>query len=460
MSENNNTIKHEQKASLIDLTGIVDDMLKGVYRLRIRFLMIILIVTAIYCGYQRMTYTPYYVASSTFTISASISAEETSSYLDNTTANQMAKTFPYILKSGVLNDVVAEDLGVQKIDGTISADVMSDTNLFTLNVRSGSPAMAEKILKSVVKNYPTVAEFVIGSTKLSLMDETGTPTAPANPFSWKHELFIGVAIGLFICLLIDLLYAFGRNTVQREDDFKKMFSIKSLGVLPQAKFNKRRTETEELVVLDNVRLPKVFLESTRTIRRRIERSCKEHNIHSFLITSAMPGEGKSTVAANVALSLSMKGYKVILVDADLRNPSTAKILGMEEQKIGTLEVMKGEVPYQEAAQRYKDTNVMFLAGSTPIQDTASVLSGEYMKRFIKELEENADYVIIDTPPSALLSDAAIVAQYVEGAVFVVRQDYTDVDRIVDGMEILASSKVHISGCVLNYAPVRGPGIVG
>ncbi|MCI5622383.1 tyrosine-protein kinase family protein, partial [Anaerostipes sp.] len=144
-----------------------------------------------------------------------------------------------------------------------------------------------------------------------------------------------------------------------------------------------------------------------------------------------------------------KGHKVILVDADLRNPSTAKVLGMKEQSIGTLEVIKGEASIEEAVQPYKDTGVMILAGSNPIQDTSSVLSGENMRHFIKELEKQADFVIIDTPPSALLSDAAIVAQYVDGAVFVVRQDYTDVDQILDGMEILSGSGVTINGCILN-----------
>ena len=112
-------------------------------------------------------------------------------------------------------------------------------------------------------------------------------------------------------------------------------------------------------------------------------------------------------------------------------------------------MIKGEADIEEAVQPYKETGVMVLAGSNPIQDTSSVLSGYNMEQFVKKLEEQADFVIIDTPPSALLSDAAIVAQYVNGAVFVVRQDYTEIDRILDGMEILSASGVEIKGCILN-----------
>lgn len=441
--------KKENREGLIDITGILDDLIKGALHMKWRFLVLILLCAGLFCGYKRLNYSPYYVASSTFTISSSISTESSDTYMDNATANQMAKTFPYILKSGVLKDIVAQDLGVQSIPGKIKANVMQDTNLFTLSVTADDPKMADKILKSVVKNYPTVAEFVIGSSRLTLMDESGIPKSPANPFSFRHEIVNGALIGIVLCFVLDLLLAFGKNTVRKEEDFKKMFSVRSLGILPHARFNKRRSNVQELVVLDNPRLPRNFLEAARTVRRRIERASKENGMRSFLVTSAMPGEGKSTVSANIALALAMKGHKVILVDADLRNPSTAKVLGMKEQSIGTLEVIKGEASIEEAVQPYKDTGVMILAGSNPIQDTSSVLSGENMRHFIKELEKQADFVIIDTPPSALLSDAAIVAQYVDGAVFVVRQDYTDVDQILDGMEILSGSGVTINGCILN-----------
>ena len=366
-----------------------------------------MICGVVFCGYKRLTYSPYYVASSTFTINFSITSENSNTYIENATVNQMAKSFPYILKSGAFKEVLAQDFGIQSVSGTIEAEVMENTNLFTLKVTANNPKMAEKILKAVVKNYPSVAEFVIGSSQLTLMDESGVPITPANPFSYRHEIQIGVLIGILLYILLDVLLAPGKNTVKKED-FKRLFHAKSLGIMPHAKFHKKRTQTQELIVLDNPRIPRSFLEAARTVRRRIESAQKETGMKSFLVTSAMPGEGKSTVSANIAISLAMKGYKVILVDADLRNPSTAKVLGMNEQELGTLEVMKGEVNIDDAVQQYKNTSVKVLAGSTPIQDTSAVLSGKNMRQFVKELEAEADFVIIDTPPSGLLSDAAIV----------------------------------------------------
>ena len=399
--------KTEHKENLIDIAGLFDDLIKGIIQMKWRFLIILVICGAVFCGYKRLTYSPYYVASSTFTINFSITSENSNTYIENATVNQMAKSFPYILKSGAFKEVLAQDFGIQSVSGTIEAEVMENTNLFTLKVTANNPKMAEKILKAVVKNYPSVAEFVIGSSQLTLMDESGVPITPANPFSYRHEIQIGVLIGILLYILLDVLLAPGKNTVKKED-FKRLFHAKSLGIMPHAKFHKKRTQTQELIVLDNPRIPRSFLEAARTVRRRIERAQKETGMKSFLVTSAMPGEGKSTVSANIAISLAMKGYKVILVDADLRNPSTAKVLGMNEQELGTLEVMKGEVNIDDAVQQYKNTSVKVLAGSTPIQDTSAVLSGKNMRQFVKELEAEADFVIIDTPPSGLLSDAAIV----------------------------------------------------
>ena len=90
------------------------------------------------------------------------------------------------------------------------------------------------------------------------MDESGVPTAPANPFSYKHELEIGAAIGILLCVFLDVLLALGKNTVKKEEDFKRLFHVDSLGVLPHAKFHKKRTQVEELIVLDIQDFQEVF----------------------------------------------------------------------------------------------------------------------------------------------------------------------------------------------------------
>ena len=117
-------------------------------------------------------------------------------------------------------------------------------------------------------------------------------------------------------------------------------------------------------------------------------------------------------------------------------------------------IAKHMFPLNIKPPKYRESYIVSLADKI-CSSYETIISGENMRQFIKELEAKADFVVIDTPPSAMLSDAAIVAQYVDGAVFVIRQDYTEADRILEGMEILSSSGAQITGCILNDANVKG-----
>ncbi|MFQ7768827.1 MAG: hypothetical protein ACLRIL_11495 [Fusicatenibacter saccharivorans] len=97
------------------------------------------------------------------------------SYYDNVTAEQLGKTFPYLVTSGVLKDVVARDLGIGAVTSEIQASVMENTNLFTIRVKDASPETAYRVMKSVITNYPEVAEYIIGATTLTVVDESGVP---------------------------------------------------------------------------------------------------------------------------------------------------------------------------------------------------------------------------------------------------------------------------------------------
>jgi len=113
------------------------------------------------------------------------------SYYDNVTAQQLGKTFPYIVTSGVLKDVVARDLQVGAVTSQIEASVMENTNLFTIRVKDSSPDTAYRVLQSVITNYPEVAEYIIGATTLTVVDDSGVPVSPSNSQDAVHAGMIG-----------------------------------------------------------------------------------------------------------------------------------------------------------------------------------------------------------------------------------------------------------------------------
>ena len=147
-----------------------------------------------------MHYVPYYTASSTFTINiqedqSGGNMTQTTSFYDNETAEQMAKTFPYILTSGVLRRKVAKDLGVAVVTGNVKASVAENTNLFTISVTDTDPERAYDTLQSVIENYPTVSEAIVGKTSMKMLDETGVPENPDNPRGFKMNAVKGAVVG-------------------------------------------------------------------------------------------------------------------------------------------------------------------------------------------------------------------------------------------------------------------------
>lgn len=449
--------KEQQQRNLVDISAIIDDMWVGMKKYWWLFLALVSICASALYFQARRSYAPYYTAYSTFTVNANVAVGYSESNYNQTVAAQIGSTFPYLISSGVLNAIIAEDLGTEGVPGSIDVTAMEDTNLITIRVTSSEPQMAYDILQSVITNYPKVGEFVFGDTKLNLMDESGAPEAPANLPAFKSAAYKGAGMGALISLILLALYAFTRNTVRKEDDLKKILNIKCLGALPKARFKRRGKVKNPLVMLDNTGIPSMFVEAARTIRTRVEKDMREQGIHTFLVTSAVPGEGKSTIAANVALSLTKRGYKVLLVDADMRKPAVVKTMGIEKSEYGFCDVLSGKVKPEEAIVRYKDTRLQVIQGGTPITNTSRILNKPETAKVMEHLAKLADCVIFDTPPSAVVSDAAMMAQYVQGAIYVVRQDYAKVDKVLEGVEMLASTGVHFTGCILNDAVV---GITG
>ena len=126
----------------------------------------------------KLRYQPMYEAYTSFVVGSNRAVGY--SYYDNVTAQQLGKTFPYIVTSGVLKDVVARDLQVGAVTSQIEASVMENTNLFTIRVKDSSPDTAYRVLQSVITNYPEVAEYIIGATTLTVVDDSGVPVSPIN----------------------------------------------------------------------------------------------------------------------------------------------------------------------------------------------------------------------------------------------------------------------------------------
>ena len=187
------------------------------------------------------------------------------------------------------------------------------------------------------------------------------------------------------------------------------------------------------------------------LRARIEKEAGRNDLKVFLVTSAAPGEGKSTIAANTAMALAMRDSKVVLVDCDLRNPSVRERLNMEEEGAGLYEYLVKEAELKDILQWNEEYKMYVVPGGKPIGNGAELIDSPRMYELMELLKDFADYVILDTAPVGVLTDTAVLAQTADSALFVVKQDYANRSAIMDAIEQLSESGIYFAGCILNGA---------
>ena len=434
----------EKNMAGIDLGILISDFRRGAKHLLIPGILLIVLLTAFFCWRTFRSYSPQYQASASFTVYVTNPLQAEVRTYNTATAEQMQKTFPYILTSGALSSKVMKELGISSMP-KVTASVLSNTNIFTLTVTSGDPQLAYDVLNAVIAYYPSIAEFVVGPTDMYLLDESGLPTAPINSRDYSAAVKKGVVVGLVLWVGAVLFLCFARSTVHDEEELRRLVNLSCLGMLPMVKaYQKSKTYPGLTGQGDQYG----FGEAMRLLRLRVEKEMQKENQKVLLVSSAIPGEGKTTVATNLALALAQKGSKTLLVDCDLRNPSIAGVLG-EKGTRGLSDYLRGNHSINDFIRPTKTENFYAVYGGRPVSNAAELLATEKTQEFIDAAREVFDYIILDTPPCSLLADAAELSSLADCALITIRQDFASKSQILEGIQLLSDDNLPLAGCVLN-----------
>lgn len=428
----------------IDLRILAGDVLRCARRLFWLLPVLAILLGALLGGYTWYSYSPRYQASASFTVYVTNPLYASVRAYHAATAEQMAKTFPYILTSGVLSDLVREDLQLESIP-PVTASALENTNLFTLSVTAGDPELAWRVLESVIRNYPQVAEYVVGPTELVLLDESGVPQQPVNAPGWKGAAVKGAAAGCALWLALLVLLAMTRRTVHNEEELKRITNLRCFGTLPTVRTGKQACP---LVTQEHVRPG--FSESVQLLRVRMEKQLQESGGKVLLVSSATPGEGKTTVTANLAAALAMRGHSTLVLDCDLRNPSVAEAFGRKNES-GFSDYLQGKAYPLKIIQKLDVPGLAIIPGGKPAENAAELLAKKEARRLIALLRGMYEYILLDTPPCSTLADASELAGVADGMLMVIRENFVSQGQIFDGLETMQACGVPVLGCVLNGA---------
>lgn len=442
---------HEkEELQTIDVVHVVHQFFNALRRYWVMVLVLTVLLAAVNGIRTYRSFRPMYEAKAQFTVNSGYTSDDifNSTYYNNMAAQQLAEAFPSMLHMELMKDLMKQQLGKNSINGTITAQAVAETNLFILTVRSSSPEDAHDILCAVIDCYPQVAVYVVDNPQVIIRREPTVPAQPYNAFSWTGPLIKGGIVGFALGMGALLVLAFLRKTVSTVDELKKLINLPVLAIFPQIQFKKRRQEKQMILVTNTPALE----EPLHGLRLKVDKLLEGQTRKVILVTSTLSGEGKTTVAANLAMGLTSGGKRVVLVDADLRSQSVAECFGREPGSVGLMECLKNPERSVMDHLTHASQTLSYLSGPST-ENLRYSIDARAMRKLLTELLENYDYVVLDTAPCGLVSDTALMCHYADHVLYVVRPDCASQTQIFDAVDELYNRGVRLAGVVFNNVPV-------
>jgi polysaccharide biosynthesis transport protein len=293
-----------------------------------------------------------------------------------------------------------------------------------------------------------VSQVVDTSDQVSIMEPAGAPIS-VRPGLFK-SLLIGLAGGALAGIAILLLLDRIDDRMSSFTEFQHLFSESVLGQIPKEKSGGRVT----LLQPDDAR--HIFAESYRNVRSSLFFMPYEGpRPKTLLVTSAVPNEGKSTIASNLAITMALSGAKTLLIDGDLRRGAIREAFDLST-RVGLSEVLKQEVDWREVVVPTSYPNLFILPRGKTLSQPSEHLLRDSTDQLLKDLYHQYDYIIIDSSPVLAADDTTSLAPKIDATLFVVRLSYTSARLTRKSLELLYHRQVNVPGVILNFVDTSLP----
>jgi len=312
--------------------------------------------------------------------------------------------------------------------GVLEREVVANKQIFDMFLGRFKETSAAGDLQSVVAR---------------VIDPAIPSAVPYKP-NKRQAVLIALVVGLFAGVMLALLLERLDSTVKTSHDVESKLGLPVLASLPVIR--EKRGVTNERIFAENPQA--IFSEGIRNARTGIMLSSIDKPHHAIVVTSSVPGEGKTTFSTNLALAFAQT-KKVVLVDADLRRPSIYRLFGKEQNSPGLSNLVAGSTPASECIFKIEGLD-LFVVPSGPIPpNPLELLLSQRFEDALQKLHEMFEMVIIDSPPVQMVSDSMVVARHCTGVVFVTKADDTPYQVARNAVKRLRQMQANIIGVVLN-----------
>ena len=432
----------------LSLGVLLQDVVKNIW------VVILLCISTLLCytSATRLTYEPQYTSTATFMVGAK---DSTSAYNSLTTTQSMASVFVEVFQSNVLRNKIQEQLGDETFDGAISTSIIPETNLLIVQITSSSPTMAFKGLCALVDNYASVSDYIFANAQLEVIKDPIVPMAPSNPLDVKSKCPMVIAITVAVAIAVIVVLWYTRDTLQTPTAARRKLDSRVLRTIRHEEKNKtwrsKFLHKNTAPIITNTLISKGFTEDNLSLCSALEYHMRKRGQKVIMITSLGENEGKSTVAANLALSMAERNKKVLLIDCDFRKPSLHKIFEVPVTEGQTVtDYLLGESrdvsAYLVELKKYGITLGISQASHRSI---TTLINNGRLSQLVQDMAGQMDCVILDTPPMLAAADAEAIAKMADTAVMISRADYVPTDSINEGLNRLRKYAPDVCGVVLN-----------
>ena len=401
---------------------------------------------------ENSVYTPTYTSSAVLVVRSKVGTSGVYSNLDSSV--EMAKIFTTVFKQSTIKKLAAKNIGEDSFNGTVDATITGTTNLMNISVSSKDPELSFRLLSSILEIYPNVSDTIFTDAVIDVISYPNMPTAPSNSALVVYRNYIILFAMAFEAAMIIILSLL-RNTVKDEKGFAEEIAAPLLGTITHEHAhisNKEKFLRKKRSMLINDAFSSLkFTEDYHKLATKFEHLYKRKDKKVFTITSIAENEGKSTVASNIALALAERGYKVALIDLDIRKPSLYKVFDFNhELKVEYTDVLANKVPLSEFSFfPYKKSNLLIAFNKKSHTNSNHLFNNGILEKNLKFLRKKVDFVIIDTPPYSVSADAVTVASYSDSSVLVVKTDCVAIEDVNDTILTLSDVSGNFDGCILN-----------
>ena len=402
--------------------------------------------------------TKLYRASVQIFVATSTTSNATDLSQGNAFAQERVQSYTSIANSPDVTNAVIKQLGLkltgEQLADEISADAPLNKVLINIHVTDHDPRRAATLANAVAN----VFSFVVQRTeqtdangkpvvKLTVIHPATVPKTPVEPNQLLNiglGLVLGILVGVGVVILRDVL----DNTVKQPSDFEEL-GVAVLGMVP---FDKRAAKTPIAFRSDP---HSARSEAYRQLRTNLQFVDVDNPPKLISVTSAVPGEGKTMTALNLAAAMAEAGARVCLVEADLRRPSLANALGLIGD-VGFTTVLIGKARVESVLQNAGRNLAVLTSGAVPPNPSELLLTA-HARDIIRELAEQVDFVVVDTPPLLPVTDAATIATIVDATLVVHRAGKTGKEQAARCVEALEKVGKRPVGAILNMITRNGGG---